>query len=239
MDYYLTPNKLFSGKKLPIECDTAILCFCPIPKLLSQLKIADIADRLFILLPSNLAMICEFDGKQFLVLYEIYGGPVTTSLVEELKYYGVNRIIGLGYAGSFNLNFPIATNFQVKLSLAEDGTSKHYESNQTIQNLSPLLELDLPNMVIWTTDAIYRETKTDVLRAKAAGCDGVNIDVSHFFASSSAVKIQCCYFGTISDMLSDDEWVNNLTDAVNHNNNLVIASQNQLLTQILDWLIKN
>lgn len=55
MKPYITPEKLLLGKTLPIECDIAIVCLCPMPTYFEQFKsdkFFNITDRLFVQLHS-------------------------------------------------------------------------------------------------------------------------------------------------------------------------------------------
>ena len=237
---YLTAEKIFSGKTLPDDVETVIMCFCPLPTSLAKYKISDIHERLFLLLAPILSMICEFDGKKFLVLHEIYGGPVTTALVEELHYYGIKKIIGLGYVGSMLPELKIGTNIKINKSLIELGTTPHYLSKSftgqmiSLSNLELGALIELPDHLVWTTNAIYQEYEADVQRALKLGASCVNIDTSHFIAACNYLQLSSCYVATVSDHLQKDEWINDLSGAVNNNeDNIVINGQKELIKTIL------
>ena len=66
-------------------------------------------------------------------------------------------------------------------------------------------------VTIWTTNAIYREYKHDVDFAKDMGCQVVNMDTSHLFASCKMLNMMYGYFATVSDLMTDEsEWKNDL-----------------------------
>jgi len=160
MKPYITPEKLLLGKTLPIKCDIAIVCLCPMPTYFEQFKsdkFFNITDRLFVQLHSYHVMFCQYDNVNFIVCAEVYGGPVCVSIVEELKYYGVKCILGLGFVGLFNSLYNTGCIVQAISKLSEPGTTPHYDKSQFINGDHKLISLfrSQTNLVtIWTTNAI-------------------------------------------------------------------------------------
>lgn len=226
MQPYITPQKLMTDKRLPIKCSIAIICLIPMPKYFEQFEIQDISkeqlkERLFVSLHPLHVMYCRYNDTPFVVLSEVYGGPVCASLVEELHYYGVKCIIGLGFVGSLDDRFPIGTIVEAISSLAEPGTTPHYDKSQFINTDQSMINLfknhEFAKVVVWTTNAIYREYKDDVDFAKNLGCQVVNMDTSHLFASCKMLGIMYGYFATVSDSVlneSETEWENGLTHSI-------------------------
>ena len=60
--------------------------------------------------------------------------------------------------------------------------------------------------LIWTTDAIYRETKGKVKRYQAAGVLGVEMELAAFFAFGMAQKVAIGGLLVVTDELSEDRW---------------------------------
>jgi len=53
---------------------------------------------------------------------------VSVTTVEELKYYGIKTIIGLGFVGSFNQSLTTGVAIVADKGLIEMGTTSHYIS---------------------------------------------------------------------------------------------------------------
>jgi len=241
MKPYITPQKLMANKQLPIKCDIAIICLIPMPKYFEQYEIKNIPkeqlqERLFVSLHPSHVMYCQYNEISFTVLSEVYGGPVCVSLVEELHYYGIKCIIGLGFVGSLDNSFQIGTIVEAISSLAEPGTTPHYDRSQFVNTDQSMTNLfindEFAKIVVWTTNAIYREYKEDVDLVKNLGCQVVNMDTSHLFASCKMLGIMYGYFATVSDMVLDEsesEWENGLTHSIQDAG----SSQKMLIDSIL------
>lgn len=224
---------MFPNKSLSIPCNIGIICFCPANQEFEKYKNSNqIKERLFLCLHPDHVMLCTIDNINIIVLSEVYGGPVTVSLVEELHYYGISHIIGIGYVGSFDNNYPIGTNVICAKTLSELGTTPHYLQDEFIESNDRISDIfNMESVVIWTTNAIYREYKSDVESAKIKGCQCVNMDTSHFFASCKLLNIQCCYIATVSDFMNEI-WTNELIDAVSDDMNIVLKAQNLMVDMV-------
>src|SRR5688572_10040993 len=96
------------------------------------------------------------------------GGPATAVVVEELAAVGVRRLIAIDIAGSLDAAIPSGSVVVIRGTLAADGTSKHYSQEAVVSadvNLTEALStalteagIDFSAGLVWSTDAIYRET---------------------------------------------------------------------------------
>jgi uridine phosphorylase len=212
--------------------------------------------RYFVHLHPFHVMYCEYNSCKFVVLSEVYMGLGTTFL-EELCFYGIKRVIGLGYVGS--MTHPIGTNVFAERSLVENGTTPHYLDDQNIKYVSgsnnmctDLKDFNIKNVTVWTTNGFYKETQNEVVDAINKGCDVVNMDTSHFYACGNKLDMNVTYYATVSDMMNisennnkndsqiDNEWKNEfdniLDNSENSCNNNLINNQKELIKFLI---IKN
>jgi len=170
------------------------------------------------------------------VCAEVYGGPVCVSIVEELQYYGISNVIGLGYVGSLGDQISIGQNICAGKSLVESSTSCHYLSSQHVNSVPLWIQADasiesilnqkLKSHTVWTTNAIYREYNEDIGFARCVGCDVVNMDTAPLFASCQKLCMNYGYVATVTVTIhTDSQWSNDLTESVNHGN----GSQDELV----------
>jgi len=189
---FVTPKKLFGNKKLPSACDLAIICFCPMPQQFKYYLPMKHDDRLFLHVHPDQVTFCQYKEHNFVVLAEVYGGPVSVSVVEELHHYGISNVIGLGFVGSLTADLPIGKNICSKDSLIESGTCPHYTKIESIierdKSIEEILNTKLVSHNIWTTNGIYREYDADVQRAKKFGCTAVNNGYRSIICIMSAIK---------------------------------------------------
>ncbi len=61
----------------------------------------------------------------FIVISEVYGFEVGSTTVEEVLYYGIRDIIGIGYVGAFN-GAAIGQRFIATAAMSDLPLAKHY-----------------------------------------------------------------------------------------------------------------
>jgi uridine phosphorylase len=161
---------------------------------------------------------------EFLSLSHVYGGPVSSALIEELAHYGIEYALAYGLAGGLGTeNFKMGDLYLVEQALALDGTTPHYTTNRLIPSdpflnarieaLAPRSGLpEIRRVQAMTADAIYREYDRELEYAREQGCDIVNCDSSHLFAVSRDVGIKATQCGVISDVAvgEGEEWESEL-----------------------------
>uniref|UniRef100_A0A6C0C822 Nucleoside phosphorylase domain-containing protein n=1 Tax=viral metagenome TaxID=1070528 RepID=A0A6C0C822_9ZZZZ len=234
---FVTPAKIFGNKKLPSPCNAAIICFCPMPEQFKYYLPFKSPDRLFLHVHPDQVNFCQYKEHHFIVLAEVYGGPVSVSVVEELHHYGISNIIGLGFVGSLTADLPISKNICSGNSLVEQGTCPHYMSTsdcdmiESDDIIEKMFNNKLESCNIWTTNGIYREYEHDIQRAKEFNCRAVNMDTAPLFASCKMLNLSYGYVATVSDVL-DEKWTNDLTASIDNGN----IAQNKLAQIVIEFI---
>ena len=235
---YITPSKLLPNKSLPFDFKFAIICYCPMPKFFSKCKMSTQPTiRYFIHTPMSCVTFCENEsGVKFIVLDEVYGGVVNMADIEELHFYGIKTIIGIGFVGSLDPKILVGDNVFGKFSYVEDNSNGYYGGSEKVKPSNDLMsfveKLNLDhNVGIWTTSAIYREYNHMIKEAVSSGLKVVNMDTSHLYMVSRKLKIRSVYVATVSDTMDKCD----LPDAMDQNEESeVIKSQNDLCQRIYD-----
>jgi len=105
----------------------------------------------------------------------------------------------------------------VKEAIRDEGTSHHYlpaetkvRSSETLREklISRLKEKKTDHHVgpVWTTDAVYRETRGKFLKFKRYGALAVNMETSAIFALAKFRNVDAVSAQVISDVLSESGW---------------------------------
>ena len=225
---HLTPANLVGrrfGKDTFEGITVALVGFCPRPRSLDKYKPRNTNEQYFIHIPPASVQICRHNGIEFLSMTHVYGGPVSSALIEELAYYGIEYALAYGLAGGLGTKkLNMGDFYIVEQALAMDGTTPHYTDDKLIPS-DGFLNAKIEELAKWavlpgmmpvqamTADAIYREYDQDLDYATERGCDIVNCDSSHLFAVSQAVGIRATQCGIISDvaMNDGDEWDSTLS----------------------------
>lgn len=225
---HLTPAKLVGlrfGRNAFKGIAVALVGYCPRPRTLDEYAPRNTSDQHFIHVPPANVQIGHYKGMEFLSIAHVYGGPVSSALIEELAYYGIETVLAYGLAGGLGTrSLQMGDFYLVERALAMDGTTPHYTNERLISSdrflntkIKQLAKRSgLPEMVpvqALTADAIYREYDQDLDDARENGCDIVNCDSSHLFAVSREVGIRSTECGVISDVAKShgEEWDSTLS----------------------------
>lgn len=146
-----------------------------------------------------------------------FGAPNAVALAEELASFGMQNVIFLGYCGSLQQRVRVGDIVIPTEAAREEGTSFHYlptdipsQPHQEVQAI--IVDVLQQNRVpyhegkVWTTDAIYRETKGKVGRYQEEGILGVEMELSALFAFGIAQGIKVGGLLVVSDELFEGSW---------------------------------
>jgi len=141
----------------------------------------------------------EMDGARYGIIARTIGGPYSVLIAEQLRVSGARLILGLTSAGRVSPSLPLPSIVVVTSAVRDEGTSFHY--------LPPAEKVDCPTPIkdlladelsrlgpavvagsVWTTDAPYRETATQLQRHAAAGVLAVEMQAASLFAFAIARK---------------------------------------------------
>ncbi len=147
-----------------------------------------------------------------------FGAPGCVALAEELASFGTRRIIFMGYCGSLQPKVRAGDIIIPLEAIREEGTSYHYlppgvatKPHQEFQEalIGCLQRKKIPyhQGTIWTTDAIYRETKGKVKHYQAQGVLGVEMELAALFAFGMARQVAVGGLLVVADELSAESWL--------------------------------
>ena len=198
------------------DCEVALLAFCPFHEMKDKAHARALDKSLFVHVDAAHQFKGSVDGREFLMVDCVYGGPVASTVLEEMAYLGVRRVLGYGYAGSLRQSIPPGSIVVASAAVVSDGTSREYTSDPEVgasagllascEKVARSLGQRAVSCKAWTTDAIYRELPSKVQSWLTAGADFVNMDTSHLYAVSRAVGIESVYAALIADYVGGEEW---------------------------------
>ena len=145
------------------------------------------------------------------------GAPNCVALAEELASFGMKRALFVGYCGSLQQGVRAGDIIVPTKAVREEGTSFHYLppdiSAQPHQGTLDVIvdclqrkKIPYHQGTIWTTDAIYRETKGKVKRYQEAGVLGVEMELAALFAFGMSQKVAVGGVLVVTDELSTVRW---------------------------------
>jgi len=146
-----------------------------------------------------------------------FGAPGCVALAEELAAFGTKQILFMGYCGSLQPGVRAGDIIVPLEAIREEGTSYHYlpsdvaaQPHQEIPNVirDCLRRKKVPyhQGTIWTTDAIYRETKGKVKQYRTKGVLGVEMELAALFAFGMARQVAVGGLLVVADELTAESW---------------------------------
>ena len=155
--------------------------------------------------------------KVFMVGRMMYGGPYTASVLEKLRLFGVQSVIGMGVCGSLVEDAPPGTWLIADGAFCSDGTSKEYTTSGEVYPDADMLriaeeaferrDLVVRRGKVWTTDAIYREFPSKIAYWRDRGALFVNMESAPFYAVAETLGMQAVYVGYVSDYVGGTQWI--------------------------------
>ena len=157
-------------------------------------------------------------GADFSLSGPLIGAPYATMVLETLIAWGVRKILFLGWCGSISAKAKIGDIIVPTSAIIDEGTSGHYkEDGCRISFPSELMvaklraELDKKcfkyhHGPVWSTDAIYRETREKVENYQRQDVIGVEMEISALFTVAKFRKVDMGAMVVVSDELASFKW---------------------------------
>lgn len=133
------------------------------------------------------------DNPRCGIVARTIGGPYTVLVAEQMAVCGAKAVVGLASAGRIDTNLPLPAIVVADEAIRDEGTSLHYlQPSRTVRGhavLAEVLTRTLANIglpirrgVVWTTDAPYRETRSQIDYWASQGVLAVEMQAASLFA---------------------------------------------------------
>ena len=157
--------------------------------------------------------ITKHQDEEIVLCQAPVGSAPATQLLDWLIGYGVREIISAGSCGALE-KFPERTFLVPSKALRDEGTSYHYAPPSRFMEISEKARKAIEDTILrhgmkyqevitWSTDGFYRETKEKVAYRKSEGCAVVEMECS---ALSACANFRGVTWGMIlytADSLAD------------------------------------
>lgn len=158
----------------------------------------------------------ELEGLLCGVIPRTIGGPYAVLIAEQLAAAGCELILGLTSAGRVAPDLPLPCLVIVTSAIRDEGTSLHYlppgkSVACPVSAIISLFEGELSNSgwavrsgSVWTTDAPYRETTTQLTRWAADSVLAVEMQAASLFAFGAAKGVPVAYVAMVSNAVDHE-----------------------------------
>ena len=159
----------------------------------------------------------DYGGRRLAIVHPGVGAPLAAGFLEELIALGCRAFVAAGGAGVLVPELGLGHVIVPTAAIRDEGTSYHYlppdrevaaHPDAVAAIIATLVNHKVPYVTgkTWTTDALYRETRTKVARRVAEGCLTVEMEAAACFAVAAFRGVpfgQLLYAG---DDLSGEQW---------------------------------
>lgn len=139
----------------------------------------------------------QLEGHSYGIIPRTIGGPYAVLIAEQLAAAGVKVILGLTSAGRVSSDLPVPCLVVATAAIRDEGTSLHYlpvgKRVDCPTPIVPFLARELAAMnwpvrcgTVWTTDAPYRETQSQLEAWAQEGVLAVEMQAAALFAFGAA-----------------------------------------------------
>jgi uridine phosphorylase len=186
----------------------------------------------------------RFNGVEIGVCRFWIGAAAAAMTLEEAIACGAKTIFEVGLSGGLQTFLQPGDIVVVSEAIRDEGTSYHYLPPETKVKASAQLRNKLVKHLnesktkhfvgfVWSTDGVYRETRSKFRKFKDNDVLAVNMETSAIFAIAKYRNVKAASAQVISDVLTENGWL----QAFEHQ--LVIEKTKVLLKAALEVLSKS
>ena len=161
--------------------------------------------------------IINYKGTDIAVYHSVVGAPACVANFEDIQVYGIKNLLLVGSCGCLDDKLEDCSIILPTAALRDEGTSYHYvkasdeikldkKSVACVESVIKGMGLHYHKGKTWTTDAVYRETKTKVERRKKQGAITVEMECSAMAAVCKFRKINFAQIFYGADSLAKEEY---------------------------------
>ena len=143
------------------------------------------------------------------------GGAGTVCLMESLIARGAKAFLYYGNCGVLNKEIAAGHLILPTAAYRDEGTSYHYlpvsdyvevPTHKQLAQTMDTLHLPYVTGKVWTTDAFYRETRSNMEKRKADGCIAVDMECASVMAAGQFRGVPVYQFFYADDCLDGEKW---------------------------------
>lgn len=215
----ITPEAFVEVEKFGIPCDGCLLVFWPKPLEYAKAVLTDVKDIGNLGGPIIRGISGKYMDKRVCVCQIYFGAPAAVAAFEVLIAVGIKRFILFGGCGAIHPSVKIYDLVIPTWGVREEGTSYHYLPPEVIPKLNDnvvyILQEKLSSITkrlnirlhvggIWSTDAIFRETR-DKVSKKGVLC--VDMESTGLMSVAIYRNVKLGIVNIVTDELYGNNWV--------------------------------
>jgi uridine phosphorylase len=174
--------------------------------------------------PSMAFCATAIGGRKVSICGTPLGSPQAAIILERLVSMGARKVLAFGCCGSLQRDLEVGHLVIPIEALSEEGTTAHYplpegvkaradeEISRLCLEISRGMNFQAAAGKIWTTDALFRETRGKTKRYSKMGLLAVEMEMSALFTVAAYRHIRLGGFMVVSDELASLKWKSGFLD---------------------------
>jgi uridine phosphorylase len=159
----------------------------------------------------------SWHGESVAVFHPGVGAPLAGMFLDEVVAAGCRAFVAVGGAGGLVPDLTVGHVVLATSAVRDEGTSYHYLPAAREVEPDPVAVATIEGAMrahgvpfvagkVWTTDAPYRETRSQVQRRVAEGCLVVDMEAAALFAIARFRGVRLGAILAAADDLSQEQW---------------------------------
>lgn len=157
----------------------------------------------------------HWQGRDVGLFHSLMGGAGTVCLMESLIARGAKAFLYYGNCGVLDKEIAAGHLILPTAAYRDEGTSYHYlpvsdyvevPTHKQLAQTMDALHLPYVSGKVWTTDAFYRETRSNMEKRKADGCIAVDMECASVMAAGQFREVPVYQFFYADDCLDGEKW---------------------------------
>ncbi|RLE93906.1 MAG: hypothetical protein DRN04_05445 [Thermoprotei archaeon] len=216
----IDPRTWIKMSNFEAPCDRCLLAFIKTPLDIGK-KIFEEIEESMLKIPTLGNIKGRYKGVDVCVAMPYFGAPAAVMALELLIAAGVKKFIVYGGAGAIHPSVKIFDIIVPTWDIREEGTSYHYLPsdvipkprerivkilNEKLSHVAQKLGVQLHTGGIWTTDAIFRETKDKVTKYSSMNILAIDMESTALMSVAMFRGVDLGIALIITDELYRESW---------------------------------
>ena len=161
--------------------------------------------------------IVTYKGKKLALYLSPVGAPACAAVLEDIYAMGTEKVVIFGTCGVLDRTIPDGSVIIPDSAVRDEGTSYHYmpASDEIIlsrkyrdcfESLLKQSRIPYTTGKVWTTDAVYRETRAKTQQRRRQGCICVDMECSALASVARFREKELFQFFYAADNLDAESW---------------------------------
>lgn len=159
----------------------------------------------------------DYGHRRLAVVHPGVGAPNAASRLERMIALGCRKFVACGGAGVLDASIGVGRIVVPTAAIRDEGASYHYlppsrevaPTSKALRAIEATLSENHHDYIrgkTWTTDAVFRETRSRLTRRRREGCLVVDMEAAAFFAVARFRRVEFAQLLYAGDSLAGRQW---------------------------------